>query len=301
VPADITTDGHGHVIVAGTLDTFGDPQYLTLAYKVSDGTLAWASKYNGSAVGSNSAAAVAADPGNSQIYVTGVSFGLNFNELTTIAYAAATGTQLWVKHDTGNHDIAKSVVVDTTNHNVYAVAETEASPEEFNTFAYSATGTQLWNKIYVSPVGNNAVPDRATVDPGNGQVYVVGGQRTPTNTEQTILVAYSSAGTQLWTHIEHAGNDDIAWGIAVDSANHNVYIAADKNDSSGGQQEFVTFADNALGQRVWQVSHQSTANPVGVSGPEAIAVDSTRAQVYVTGGQSNGNGNSDGVTIAYTA
>lgn len=297
-PVDLAVDGHGRVIVASTSNNSGgNENYFTIAYQLSDGTRAWAMSYEGTPLGADEVAGIAADPGNDQVYVTGGSFGHNFLELTTVAYNGATGAQLWAARDTGNDDTAVAVAVDTGSHHVIATAATALSPLVFRTFAFDASGNPLWNAEYDSPQHVNASPEAATVDSSNGQVYVAGEQRTPSGGSQTVLVGYSSSGTQLFAHVEHTGINDMPLDVAVDVANHNVYVAAEREDSTG-RLEFATFADTSAGARVWQAAHQ-TPFAVGIAGPSAIAVDPTAGQVYVTGAQSNDNGNNDSITLAY--
>lgn len=75
----------------------------TIAYNAATGTRLWIARYNNSkANGSEFANAISVGPGGQTIYITGGSAGKTSNtDLTTIAYRAASGAQLWVARYNG--------------------------------------------------------------------------------------------------------------------------------------------------------------------------------------------------------
>ena len=109
--------GGGKVLVTGTsnfvgLDVFDashrlaaatpTPDYATVAYNASTGARLWARRYNGPGNGLDFAYSVAVSPSGTKVYVTGFSIiAASYADYATIAYRAATGTQLWARRYNG--------------------------------------------------------------------------------------------------------------------------------------------------------------------------------------------------------
>jgi len=91
----VTPDGRT-VVVAGPSAGAGPVPYLnfaTIAYNARTGAQRWVSRYAGGAVSpAAEAKAMVLSPGGSTVFVTGASGG----DYATVAYATATGAQLWV-------------------------------------------------------------------------------------------------------------------------------------------------------------------------------------------------------------
>jgi hypothetical protein len=277
--AGIADDGHGRVDVVGTTTAGGVGDYLTAAYRISNGTTLWHTRYAGPD-GDSEAIAIAADPGKDRVYVTGTSLGTNFPELTTVAYSGTTGAQVWADRDTGSDDVALGLAVDTGTHQVYAVASNSGL---MAIHAYSAAGTELWNSGYGQP---NAVPGypRAglAVDSSTGQVYVSGDDEVAGGNVHTVLAAYSSTGTLKWSRNVHTGSNDLAWDVTVDPTNHRAYVAGERAASGGTNLVFATYAESSSGTSVWTATHASPQSGQDAE-PAAITADPTKKQVYVAG------------------
>jgi hypothetical protein len=99
VPASLAVSPDGSMVyVTGTSTGTGFTDYTTVAYH-STGVLAWVEHYTGPAKDST-AAAVAVSADGSTVYVTGTSGarpakGVAYTRVVTIAYSAATGSQVW--------------------------------------------------------------------------------------------------------------------------------------------------------------------------------------------------------------
>ena len=74
--------------------------YATVAYNAATGTQLWVARYNGLGNGGGQAESVAVSPSGSTVFVTGLATGTKYSYYATVAYSAATGTQLWVKPTT---------------------------------------------------------------------------------------------------------------------------------------------------------------------------------------------------------
>lgn len=300
-PVGIVSDGHGHVVVLAESDneSAGTSNFLTIAYNLSTGVRSWLVHY-GVTNSDDPPVGIAADPARHQVYVVGSSMGTNFQEMVTIAYDSGTGGQAWLARDVGGDDIPAGISVDTSNHHVYSVTETDLDVAQWDTFAYGpAAGSQLWHSTYQDPDGFNASPEEIGTDSANGQVYVAGFQRTATSGTLSVLVGYSSAGAQLWSKTFDDGNATFPRALATDTTNHRIYVSGDRTNSSG-ETITITRAVSDTGSLEWNATLSSPVTN-GVASAGAAAADGGRAQVYVVGGESNNNGGSQAFTAAYHA
>jgi hypothetical protein len=142
------------------------------------GARLWVSRYHGASTGR--AAAVAASPDGSTVFVAGTSpSGAVSSDYATVAYAAATGAQRWASRyaDTGGENAVSAVAVSPDGNTVFVTGASfggASSGNDYTTVAYNAvTGAPLWARRYDGP-GNGA--DQATsvaVSPAGGTVFVI--------------------------------------------------------------------------------------------------------------------------------
>ena len=147
--------------------------YGTVAYNAATGAQVWAKHYHGPCCSSNGANAAAVSPDNKTVYVTGsIGDGLDY---ATVAYNAATGTQVWAKqyHGPGpGFNDAYSVAASPDSSTVYVTGYSPAANGLFGyaTVAYdAATGTQQWVQRYP-----NGQAYSLAVSPTTGTVFVTG-------------------------------------------------------------------------------------------------------------------------------
>jgi hypothetical protein len=83
----------------------GGWDYATFAYSAATGKRLWASRYNGPANRDDVGYSVAVSPAGTAVYVTGGSLRRAASgyadDYATVAYGAATGSQLWVSRYNG--------------------------------------------------------------------------------------------------------------------------------------------------------------------------------------------------------
>src|SRR5215472_10509399 len=89
--------------------------YTTIAYDAATGAQRWISRLKGGSNGNNQARNIAISPDGRTVYVTGRSYGTTsrYDDLT-VAYNAATGTQLWASRyssPANGNDYANAVAV----------------------------------------------------------------------------------------------------------------------------------------------------------------------------------------------
>src|SRR2546423_7591977 len=176
----------------------------------SPGTQLWVKRYDGPTNGVQPNIATAVATSGSEVFVTGYSYSLTSGyDYATIAYDAATGSQLWVKRYNGPGnatDQASAVAVSPDGNTVYVTGKSYGSTTtgyDYATVAYNATtGATSWVKRFNgNNSGSGTADDIATalkVNPVNGTVYVTGSSWGGTSGVAYATVAYSPAGVKLW-------------------------------------------------------------------------------------------------------
>jgi WD40 repeat protein len=135
--------GGKRVFVTGTDGAGGgDNDYETVAFDAAGGSTLWTSHYDGPGRSYDFAHSIAISPGGSKIYVTGDSVADSY-DFGTVAYAAATGTQLWVgRYDGTGHgtDICLSVAVAPGGRKVFVTGRSPGPDglDDYATVAYKA-------------------------------------------------------------------------------------------------------------------------------------------------------------------
>ncbi len=98
----ISPAGDKVYVTGSSTGTTTSNDYLTVAYDAATGARLWVKRYNGPASNIDVASSVAVSSTGNRVYVTGFSYGASSQEdYATVAYNAATGTQLWAKRYNG--------------------------------------------------------------------------------------------------------------------------------------------------------------------------------------------------------
>jgi hypothetical protein len=238
---DMTVDEAGNVYVTGGTfsgsDVSGD--FLTVKYS-TDGVEQWVARYDGPAMGGDSAHAIAVDRAGN-VYVTGRVTGFGSRTFLAADYATvkydAQGNQLWVSvYDgpQGGDDWPEAVAVDGGG-NVYVTGSSDDLADEgpdYATVKYDALGNQLWVARYSGPghtgFGSSLYDDepRDLALDGVGNVYVTGQSRMDGSGLDWVTIKYNPDGAQQWfaRYDGPDGGDDFADALAVDGSG-NVYVA----------------------------------------------------------------------------
>jgi outer membrane protein assembly factor BamB len=273
--------------------------YTTIAYRAATGARLWISRYNGPVTGSeDDAFSVAISPAGDRVFVTGSSG----NDYATVAYRAATGSQLWVRRYNGPSNTredggATSVAVGPGGRTVF-VTGTGSGPDSgtgYATIAYrAATGTQLWATRYNAPGGSSRA-SALTVSRDGSRVFVTGA-----GDGDYATVAYRAAtGAQLWARRYNGpGNfDDFATAVTVSPDGGHVYVTGN-SIGAARRYDFATIAYRAAtGTQLWARRYNGPGNRGG--GGSAVAVSPDGSRVFVTGASTGATTHSDYTTIAY--
>lgn len=282
--------------------------YATIAYNSATGAQVWVKVYVSPGTGSDQANAVAVSPDGKTVFVTGESTGASSGyDYATIAYNAATGTQLWVKRYDGpgkNTDDATSLGVSPTGSTVYVTGYSEGSTFEpaYTTIAYNAaTGAQQWVERY--DPGNGFDQAFSIAVGSTGMVFVTGSAYVGTTTGYDYTtVAYSPAGAQLW--VKHysgptnvGGEPDQANALTVSPDGKSVFVTGQIYAASSGYIYGTVGYNATTGAQLWARHYDSGASSPNVA--RSVIVSPDNKTVYVTG--SIGDGLTGYATVAYSA
>lgn len=151
-------------------------------------------------------------------------------------------------------------------------------------------GTLVWTRQYGTPSWDQPF---AVATGTSGEIYVTGGTmgdlagHVQIGAGDVFLTKFSPDGTEVWTEVWGTEEEDIGYGVTVDSQGA-VYVVGwtsgvmDGAANGGNTDNFLTKLDRD-GNRLW--SRQWGGE--GFEDPAAIAVDS-RDEVYITGKTGSG-------------
>jgi hypothetical protein len=292
----LAADASGNLYVTGFSSGVGtDWDYATVAY-ASDGTVLWATRYNGPASNRDVAYAVAA--GNGRIFVTGYASSGASYDMTTLAYSSL-GVAVWTNRYNGpgnNDDAAYAVAVDGSGQ-VYVTGASRGldSIADWATVAYSSAGVALWTNRFNGSVFNSDDEPRAVAVDGSGKVFVTGYYQNPGGYDY-LTIAYASTGAALWTNVYDGpiSYGDYAQALALGGG--NVYVTGYSQSTNG--DDYATIAYSSAGVGLWTNRYDGPAH--GTDRASAVAVDAS-GNVYVTGGSDGIDSNNDFATVAYSS
>ncbi len=190
---DMVLDVNNNVYTTGTTSLGSPIDYLTLKFN-ANGSLAWASVYNGTAGGRDYASAIVVDKNGNNVYVTGKSHGLPSTtdyDYLTIKYNTANGDSVWVRRYNGGGsgnlqiDEAYSIAIDSLS-NTYITGRSinNAGVFDFATLKYDSAGNQKWIARYLG-IGKKVVVDNSL------NVYVTGGNSEAGTGSDYLTIKYS--------------------------------------------------------------------------------------------------------------
>ena len=204
--------------------------YGTVAYNSSSGAQLWVATYQPESSFDNEGRAVAVSPDGTKVFVTGSCVG-QANAYGTVAYSAATGSQLWAGSYAGPSEtgstVTSSLAVTPDGSKVFATGL-------HATVAYeTSNGSQLWTNA-----------DRGTaiaLSHDGSRVYVAG---TGEGASEYATTAYrATTGGQLWaaTYRSPDGGTGSAASVAVSPKSGAVFVFGISQGSAGPNYATVAY------------------------------------------------------------
>lgn len=222
----------------------------------------------------------ALDPRSGTLYVA---VALDHGEGSAVLSFTADGSLAWIRRlpPVGGSVIEFSdVVVDAGTGAVYAtgVVSDDVLADRATTLAYDDAGRLLWQRTRGDGQDSHVGLD-VVVDASRGIVYSAGARD---------LWAYDRAGRPLWSAL----TAELGWFTAVDVDRRSGTVVVTGSTAAEGGGDFVTAAYSPTGRPLWSQREDDGLFAV----PTALAIDSARGIVVVTGYGSSG----DYQTVAYT-
>jgi DNA-binding beta-propeller fold protein YncE len=303
-PALAVSPRGGQVFVAGA--GYGGRatgvDYETVAYSAA-GRRLWASRFSGPGRHEDDPYAVMVSQDGRTVFVTGGASGWGTGyDYGTVAYAAATGRQLWASHYAGPVDGGgggAAIAVSPDGHAVF-VTGTSGGGEtsEYATVAYNAvTGRQLWASLYDSTKNGLNAAQSVAVSPDGTTVYVTGGGQDPAGYHDYATVAYNATtGKQRWAsqYDGPAHGFGGALAVTVSPSGRTVFVTGDSSSRKTGYDYATVAYRAATGRQLWASRYHGPGK--GFDAATAMAVSPHGTTVYVTGTAGTGY-----ATVAYNA
>jgi DNA-binding beta-propeller fold protein YncE len=285
---------------------------MAAAAEASPGPAApqWVARYDGPAdISIDRAMSVAASPDGTRVYVTGYSpVYAHGNDFATLAYDAATGSELWLtRYDATSDDEAVAVGVSPDGTKVFVTGfRYDNVPTGFNyeTVAYdAATGTELWAATYDDPNSSYDYATALAVSPDGSSVFVTGHIGSSGHGENYATVAYDAAGgSELWVEIYDGpaqASSDYATALSASPDGSEVFVTG-YSETGTTLLDYVTIAyESTTGAEVWRRRFDGPARRSDYA--YSVAVSPNGSTVYVTGYTWAAMSAFDYGTVAYAA
>jgi DNA-binding beta-propeller fold protein YncE len=297
------------LMVLAAVGVVGSP---TFASATGVGTKLWASLYHGPVHGTDEAFKVAVSPDGSKVFVTGLSDGqarphVEISDYATVAYDAASGTQLWATRyngPTNAGDSATSLAVSPDGSKVFVTgfSYVDGNNADYVTLAYDAsTGVKVWLKRY-GRAGHWSGASSIAASPDGSEVFVTGTSARSTSGYDYATVAYDAAtGMKRWAtrYNGPANRDDGAQVVGVSPDGSKVFVTG-ATEGSTGREEYATVGyDASSGAQLWAKLYSGPADRQDT--PSELGVSPDGSKVFVTGFGIGSTGIFHYATLAYAA
>lgn len=245
-------------------------------------SLQWSKIYGDPSTQNDQAKAMVADDlGN--VYVTGISAGVNNkSDYVTIKYNSS-GVEQWVaRYDgAGGNDEAQAIAIDKSG-NIYVTGYIENSigSYDYATVKYNNAGIQQWVTYFNGPGNGLDMAFSMKLDK-NDNVYVCGSTTVQGSTTDCAVVKYNSSGVLQWVqYYNGSGNSwDVAFAMAIDPVTSDVYVTGNST-SVNSNEDYITIKYNSAGVEQWARNYNGTGNTIDDG--RIIALDA-QGNVYVSG------------------
>jgi uncharacterized delta-60 repeat protein len=284
----VVVDRNGNVFVAGSSFSNGYSRISTLAYSGA-GVPIWTNSFSVASNNPEIATPLTADNDGNIIVAA---------DIWTIAYSGV-GLTLWTNlySPTGIGSAAISALGVDINGDIFAAGLCMGSSwvNGYATVKYSKSGIPLWTNFYTGSVGSGLA--KALAVDSLGRALVTGASKSD-GSYDFATVAYSEAGTPLWTNRYNASGNgtDYATAVVVDFMGH--VVATGSSVGNAGSYDYATVAYSSSGFPLWTNRYDGPAN--GQEEAAGLVTDS-HGSVFVTGSSVGNDAHSDFATIKYSS
>ncbi len=295
----IYVDANGDAYVTGRSSNGTDDDYATIKYLGANGNNGWAQPRFYDSNGTDQATDIAGN--TNEVVITGTKFNGAQNDIQTVAYNPANGTQLWStayanpngKDESPNQitigagDVA--IVTGTTN-----ISTTAVSNNDILVLKYNISGTQQFSKI----IGGDANADdngSASVVDASGNIFTAGAFVNASTMKDAVLVNHDAGGTLQFNKTYNGLGEFTDKGIALCMSSGILY-GTGYSYAYNQDRNFCTIKYDAAGNKLWTKTfngpNSDTDEPIG------IAPDGS-GNVYVVGRSKNAANDYDIFIIKY--
>ena len=232
---DVSADG-SIVFISGGSGVSYSEHFVTVAYDAATGAQMWMRRYRPGVAGY--AEAVGVSPDGSTVFVTGHSFAGTFTDsdadsdygYATVAYEAATGTQLWVARFDGlghESDWGRALDVSPDGSMVFVTGEAQGqSSPDYATVAYDAeTGAEQWVAWYAGSISQDGAV-AVLVSPDGSEVFVTGTSWGEVSLDWATVAYDAAMGAELWVdrYDGPVGFHDFANSLAISRDGSTLFV-----------------------------------------------------------------------------
>ncbi|MDQ1713965.1 MAG: hypothetical protein QOE45_3415 [Frankiaceae bacterium] len=260
----------------------------------------------------------ALSPDGSRLYLTGAAYngypvGATDSRISTRAFDAATGRELWAASWDGRPDGTdnpKGIVVAPDGKEVYVtgVTTTKDGDLDYVTIGYRADGRQLWAEKYAGPKKKGMdAPFGIAVTPDGRTLVVTGWSDGVVEYDADYgTVAYSlvrgrSARLAWVARYDGIGAHKSDRAMAVAADGDRIYVTGDSwAGTTGSGYDYATVAyDVRRGQQVWQ--GRWSGGRGGFNSPVSVVAAAGRVLVSGQASAASADDANDTGTVAYDA
>ncbi|UKN02998.1 T9SS type A sorting domain-containing protein [Paracrocinitomix mangrovi] len=293
---DLELDAAGNTYVTGTSFNGSNYDWVTVKYD-ANGVEQWVMSYGGS--GLDEAEAMAMDS-NGDIVVTGSRFiGGNDWDIAVVKYDGTTGAQLWAQVYTGssNFDGGKDITTDSNNDVILTGTYSFSSTDiDWIVIKYNSAGVFQWDDTNGTPDNDEG---KVIIADASNNYYVAGHSEFSSGSTyfDFLLMKYNSAGTQLGSVTQDAGFNGLDTPHAIDlDASGNIFVGGQGFNALDEEDYVLMKFNNSLAHQ-WTRTY--AGNYTGLDRINALAVDQTSGNIFVTGRSKSNESSEDFYTIAY--
>jgi uncharacterized delta-60 repeat protein len=296
--SDLALDAAGNTYVTGSSFNGSSYDMVTVKYD-PDGVEIWRTSYGGAGI--DEAAAIVLD-GNNDVIITGYRFvsGSDY-DIATVKYNGVTGAETWSALFTGStlFDGGKDVTVDASNNVIVTGTHSfSATDIDYRVIKYNSAGVQQWtysDGTTLNDEGKVVVTDAA------GNIYVAGHSEFSTAATYVdfLVLKFSPAGALLFSVTRDSGFNklDTPHAMKLD-ASGNIYIGGQGFTTVQNEEDYLLMKFNNSGTFQWLQIYAGDAE--ALDRINALDVDQTSGNIFVTGRSKSLASSEDYYTMAYS-